>query len=258
MDTLIRKISAILQNGKIENFRQEARWIAEETANSDNALSLAEQRAAGVPLQYLLGTAPFRNLMLKVDSRVLIPRPETELLAQWLIDRAPAGGTVLDLGCGSGAIALSVASERKDLHLTAADISRDALDVAGENAVLCGIKNVEFILSDIFSGLSGRKFDLIGANLPYVTNEEFPDLPAEVRDHEPRLALTAPDAGLALIRQCISQVSDHLNPGGGVIFELSPPQAEETAELLTGCGLTSVIIKDLCGRNRFVSGVLPK
>ncbi|MBQ9803276.1 MAG: hypothetical protein IJW35_00375, partial [Lentisphaeria bacterium] len=109
MDTFIRKISAILQNGKIENFRQEARWIAEEAADSDNALSLAEQRAAGVPLQYLLGTAPFRNLMLKVDSRVLIPRPETELLAQWLIDRAPAGGTVLDLGCGSGAIALSVA-----------------------------------------------------------------------------------------------------------------------------------------------------
>ena len=257
MNELIRQISAVLKDSNIENYAQEARWIAGETPDAASAMLTARKRASGMPLQYLLGTAPFRNLMLKVDPRVLIPRPETELLAQWLIDHAPVNGKILDLGCGSGAIALATASERSDLSVIAADVSCDALAVAEANAAFCKISNVEFIHSDLFAGLSGYKFDLIGANLPYVTEEEFPSLPPEVRDYEPRLALTAPDNGLALIRRCIEQLPDHLNPGGGVIFELSPPQAKKTAQLLTAQGLTSAILLDLCGRERFVTGVCP-
>lgn len=258
MNELIEKIKVILKKGNIANFQQEARWIAGESASAAEALDRAAERASGVPLQYILGTAPFRDLMLKVDPRVLIPRPETELLAQWLIDRAPQGGKVLDLGCGSGAIAIAVASERPDLQVTAADISPDALELAAGNAESYKVKNLSFIRSDLFSALNGCRFDLIGANLPYVTEDEYPDLPAEVRDFEPKLALTAPDRGLALILKTIRELPAHLNPRGGAIFELSPEQAPETVAALKSAGLTGDIIRDLCGRDRFVAGILEK
>ncbi|MBE6356724.1 MAG: peptide chain release factor N(5)-glutamine methyltransferase [Lentisphaerae bacterium] len=255
MNDLTADISRILRQGNIANFTQESRWIAEDAPDRETALLWASRRAAGEPLQYILGTAPFREVMLKVDPRVLIPRPETELLAQWLIDHAPDKGCVLDLGCGSGAIAIATAYERSDLQVTAADISTDALALAEENAALCGVKNVTFVNSDLFSALAGCRYDLIGANLPYVTNEEYPFLPAEVRDFEPRLALTAPDRGLALILQTVKELPEHLNHGGGAIFELAPEQAAETAAAMSAIGMTSTVIRDFCGKERFVAGV---
>lgn len=256
MNQLITEIARILAEAKIGNFIQESRWIAEEASDRESALMIAGRRAAGEPLQYLLGTAPFRNLMLKVDRRVLIPRPETELLAQWLLDNAPTGADILDLGCGSGAIAIAVATERPDLQLTAADVSPDALDLAGENARLYQAENITFIHSDIFSGLNGRKFDLIGANLPYVTEEEYLSLDREVRDFEPKTALTAPDNGLSLIKKTISEMADFLMPSGGAIFELSPEQADITARFAAENGFESNIICDLCGRKRFITAML--
>ncbi|MBR7121289.1 MAG: peptide chain release factor N(5)-glutamine methyltransferase [Lentisphaeria bacterium] len=253
MSDTIQIICNILKAGNIENFRQEARWIMEDAGNPETAVNIAQQRAAGAPLQYLLGTAPFRNLMLKVDPRVLIPRPETELLAQWLIDHAPYSGDILDLGCGSGAIAIAAATERNDLHVTAADISPDALTLARENAALCGANNICFIQSNLFSSLTERKFDLIGANLPYVTEEEFQTLPPEVKNFEPVLALTAPDNGLALILKTIAALAGHLKPGGGAIFELSPHQAATAANAVEDAGFNAGIIRDFCNRERFVT-----
>ena len=252
MDDPAEKIRYLLKNSGIGNFNQETRWIISESASAENAWEIAQRRAAGEPLQYLLGSAPFRNLMLKVDPRVLIPRPETELLAQWIIDRAPGNGSILDLGCGSGAIAIAVATERPDLHVTAIDVSRDALDVAGENASIYKVKNIEFIHSYLFDAIPLVKFDIIGANLPYVTDEEFPLLDREVRDFEPRLALTAPENGMALIRKTIENLPHHLLPGGSAIFELSPPQAGITAGLLENAGFKTAILRDLCNRERFV------
>ncbi|MBE6364569.1 MAG: peptide chain release factor N(5)-glutamine methyltransferase [Lentisphaerae bacterium] len=257
MNDAIRIVRDILQRGNVENFYQEARWIVEESSSIDHAREIARRRVAGEPLQYLLGTAPFRNLMLKVDRRVLIPRPETELLAQWLIDHAPPNGSVLDIGCGSGAIAIAVATERRDLNVTAVDISADALQLAQENAGANNAENIRFIQSDLFSGVGNGKFDLIGANLPYVTEEEYLTLPGEVRDFEPKLALTAPDDGLQLILKTIDALAEHLNPHGGAIFELSPEQASPTAAALESAGLTAAIIRDLCDRDRFVAGQLP-
>jgi len=257
MNDAIRIVRDILQRGNVENFYQEARWIVEESSSIDHAREIARRRVAGEPLQYLLGTAPFRNLMLKVDRRVLIPRPETELLAQWLIDNAPPNGSVLDIGCGSGAIAIAVATERRDLNVTAVDISADALQLAQENAGANNAENIRFIQSDLFSGVGNGKFDLIGANLPYVTEEEYLTLPGEVRDFEPKLALTAPDDGLQLILKTIDALAEHLNPHGGAIFELSPEQASPTAAALESAGLTAAIIRDLCDRDRFVAGQLP-
>ena len=257
MNDLFDSIAAVLRDGGIENYQNEARWIIGESPDPAVAVERAKRRAAGEPLQYLLGTAPFRYLTLKVDRRVLIPRPETELLAQWLIDQAPAGASILELGCGSGAVSIAVATERPDLTVTAVDISTDALDLARINAAECGAGRIEFIHSDLFSALSGRKFDFIGANLPYVTEEEYRELAAEVRDFEPQIALTAPMNGLAVILRAVKDLPQFLNPGGGAIFELSPHQAAAVASALTGAGLSSGIIRDLCDRERFVTGIMP-
>ena len=256
MKELISEISQILKNGGVENFIQESRWIVEDAPDADTAFSYARRRAGGEPLQYILGTAPFRNLMLKVDRRVLIPRPETESLVQWLIDRVPHGGKVLDLGCGSGAIAIALADERRDLQITAVDVSSDALALAKENGQFCGV-DVEFMQSDLFSALDGRKFDFVAANLPYVTEEEYAGLDPEVKDYEPKLALTAEEDGLFLILKTIETLSEYLNPGGGAIFELSPHQAKRTASALKAAGFSPAIVKDLCQRDRFVTGILP-
>ena len=249
------QIREILQTGGVENFQQEARWIIAETADDDAALAAAHRRAGGEPLQYILGTAPFRYLTLDVDRRVLIPRPETETLVEWVLKRAPAGAEVLDLGCGSGAIALALAHERQDLQITAVDLSLDALAVARHNAGKCGLSaKVEFIHSDLFTQLAGRKFDIIAANLPYVTEAEYGQLDREVRDFEPQMALVAPQDGLQLIFRAISQLDEFLNPGGAAIFELSPPQAPAAVAELQKYGFKGWIELDLCGRERFVCG----
>lgn len=252
---LVEEIAAILRSGKIANCRREAGWIAAECPDAVSALDAARRRAAGEPLQYVLGTAPFRDLMLDVDPRVLIPRPETEGMIDWILPRIPAGGTALDLGTGSGAIALALARERPDVRVTAADRSSEALDAARHNAEKCGLADrVEFLQSDIFSALSGRRFDLIAANLPYVTEAEYPQLAPEVRDYEPRSALVAPDDGLGLILRAVDGLSAHLNDPGAAIFELSPPQAPRAAAALTAAGFRAGIVRDLCGRDRFATG----
>lgn len=256
MDDLTGRVYAVLKDAGVENCSQEARWIVEDAADEVCALNYARRRADGEPLQYILGTAPFRDLMLYVDHRVLIPRPETESLVQWIIDHAPENASVLDLGTGSGAIILAALTERSDLSGTAVDISYDALAVAQKNAGLCHTDRIEFLQSDLFSALAGRRFDIVAANLPYVTEEEYPLLDREVRCYEPVLALTAPDNGLALIMKTIRELAGYLRPGGKAIFELSPPQAEIAAKALADAGFKSSIIKDLCGRNRFVTGEL--
>lgn len=214
--------------------------------------ALIQRRRKREPLQYLLGVAPFRDLMLKVTPAVLIPRPETEELVDLLLAGLPQGGTLLDLGTGSGAIALAAAFERNDAVVTAADISPAALEIARENARKCGVASrVEFCCSDLFSALPGRKFHCIAANLPYVTDEEYPGLEPELF-FEPRLALTAPDAGFSLIEKTARALSDHLLPEGKAFFELSPPQAPRLEALGKSLGFRCSIHRDLAGRDRFV------
>ena len=208
------------------------------------------------PLQYILGRVFFRDLELEVTPSVLIPRPETELLVDWAVDRIGGrGGTLLDLGTGSGAIALSVAEERPAARVTAVDVSDSALAVARRNARRCGVEDkVEFLQSDLFSALEAeRRFDVICANLPYVTEEEFPTLEPEVRDHEPRLALVAPDAGLSLILRAAAELPRRLNADGAAIFELSPFQAPVLAARFEASGFRAAVRRDLTGRDRFVT-----
>lgn len=207
------------------------------------------------PVQYILGKAYFYDLELEVGPAVLIPRPETELLVDRVLEVLPPGGTLLDLGTGSGAIALTVACHRPDVRVTAVDVSAAALELARRNARKVGAKNVEFVLSDLFSELGGRRFDAVAANLPYVPEEDRERLAPEVEKCEPGLALFASDGGLAVIDRALEALPEHVSPGSFAIFELDPRQAAAVAEKLAALGFSSAIRRDLTGRERFVEGV---
>ena len=206
------------------------------------------------PLQYILGHAYFMNLDLKVSPDVLIPRPETELLVEKLCKTVSEGAKILDLGTGSGAIALALAFERKDVFVTAVDVSRKALKIAEENRAKYKLANVNFLESDLFDKLDGHSFDCIAANLPYISESEYINLMPEVRNFEPQLALTAPDEGLELIYKCIEKAPQYLNPGGVIIFEIGITQAKNIQYALESTGKFKNIetIQDYSRRDRFV------
>jgi len=213
------------------------------------------RRLAREPLQYILGTAPFRDLELEVTPAVLIPRPETEVLVDHALAHLPHGGTLLDVGTGSGAIALSAGQERPDAKVTALDVSEEALTVAERNRERHHISNVEFRRSDLFSAVEGERFHVICANLPYVTEEEYAALEPEVRVFEPKLALVAEDAGCSLMERLCAQLQEHLLPGGFGILEMSPPQTIRLQKVLADKGFRTEILKDLTGRARFVTAL---
>jgi release factor glutamine methyltransferase len=215
---------------------------------------VVERRLKREPLQYILGDAYFMDLRLEVTPAVLIPRPETELLVEYICKKAPQEAALLDIGTGSGAIALAVAYDRPDMTITGVDISPDALAVAERNRTANKLDNVSLLQSDLFSGVSGRKFDCIAANLPYVSETEYATLQPEVRDYEPKLALTAPNNGLDLTFKVGWEAPDFLNPGGFIIFEIGETQAPAVIAELEQLGRYSEVksIKDYHRRDRFV------
>lgn len=217
---------------------------------------LLKRRGDGVPLQHLLGSVTFHRRDFKTDARALIPRPETEELAEWLLKNVtlPKNPRVLDMGCGSGVLGLTLAADLAGSQVTLADLSPDALDLARENAALLEIPNATFIESDLFSTLAGQSFDLIVANLPYVPETDRPTLSKEV-SHDPALALFSGPDGLDLIRRFIPQAKDHLSPGGWIALEIGIHQSEEVESLLRAASLTDVLtLKDLSGIPRFPVG----
>jgi len=217
---------------------------------------LLKHRGDGVPLQHLLGSVTFHRRDFKTDARALIPRPETEELAEWLLKnvKLPQNPHVLDMGCGSGVLGLTLAADLPGSQATLADLSPDALDLARENAALLEIRNATFVESDLFSALAGRTFDLIAANLPYVPETDRPTLSKEVA-HDPALALFGGPDGLDLIRRFIPQAKGHLNPGGWLALEIGIDQSAEVESLLRAASLTDVLtLKDLSGIPRFPVG----
>lgn len=216
-----------------------------------------ERRASGEPLAYLVGEAEFRGRVFQVSPDVLIPRPETEVLVELALARLRclAAPKVLDLGTGSGIVAISLALECPAAVVTAVDISEAALRVAGNNAGRLGAP-VEFVSSDWFDGLAGRRFDLIVGNPPYVA-EGDPHLELDGLPYEPRQALTdgAPGGnGLACIRWIVGGAAAHLLPGGGLLFEHGYDQGEASRNLLAAAGFQVPFTHpDLAGIDR-VSG----
>ena len=218
---------------------------------------LLRRRGAREPLQYVLGSAPFRTLHLHVDQRVAIPRPETEYLIDVLSQLAGsqyAFGSALDVGTGSGAIALALAAERVARSVTATDVSPAALAVAQRNAAGTGLVGIDFRAGPLFEPVRDRSFDLVLSNPPYLTEAEWLSAQPEVREWEPRAAMAAGEDGLDVIRGLVAGLDRVLRPGGWVGLEVGSAQAAAVAAMLeTIPALESVgVHDDLTGRRRYV------
>ena len=183
-----------------------------------------------MPAQYIIGYAEFYGMQLKVDERVLIPRPETEELVELILtENLKDNLKVLDIGTGSGAIALALAKNRPDWTITAADISQDALDLAMENANNQGL-TLSFIKSDCFSEISA-KYDIIVSNPPYISREDQEEVGLNVLHSEPHLALFADEDGLAIYRRIAEDSKDYLNDGGKIYLEIGYKQGQSVPAL---------------------------
>ena len=186
--------------------------------------------AAHIPAQYIIGHAEFFEMQLKVDERVLIPRPETEELVELILaENLKDNLKVLDIGTGSGAIALALAKNRPDWSVTAADISQDALDLSLENANAQNL-NLSFIKSDCFSEISS-KYDIIVSNPPYISREDQEEVGLNVLHSEPHLALFADEDGLAIYRRIAEDSKDYLNDGGKIYLEIGYKQGQSVPAL---------------------------
>lgn len=223
--------------------------------------SRLRRRVRREPLQYIQGDAAFRDLRLRVDSRVLIPRPETELLVGEVLMRIHGRPqlTGLDVGTGSGAIALSLATEGSFSHIVATDISAAALELARANhAAAAPDAPVEFREGSGYSPVREERFDVIVSNPPYIAEGERDTLDREVREWEPARALFAGSTGLEIIEELVLGASDHLLPGGMLALEIGDRQAESVADLIrrTGDFQEPQIRRDLAGRDRIVVATL--
>ena len=189
-----------------------------------------QQLAAHKPAQYIIGQADFYGMQLKVDERVLIPRPETEELVELILaENFEENLKVLDIGTGSGAIALALAKNRPDWSVTAADISQDALDLASENAKNQKL-NIFFKKSDCFAEIS-EKYDIIVSNPPYISREDESEVGLNVLYSEPHLALFADENGLAIYRRIAEDAKDYLTDGGKIYLEIGYKQGQSVPEL---------------------------
>ena len=209
--------------------------------------------AAHIPAQYIIGHAEFFGMQLKVDERVLIPRPETEELVELILTENPETNlSVLDIGTGSGAIALALAKNRPDWSVIAADISQDALDLSVENAHAQNL-NLSFIKSDCFSEISA-KYDIIVSNPPYISREDQEEVGLNVLHSEPHLALFADEDGLAIYRRIAEDSMYYLNDGGKIYLEIGYKQGQSVPALFIKNYPEKRVrtLKDQFGQNRMV------
>ncbi len=229
------------------------------SAERDRFRELVRRRAGDrVPVAQLLGRREFWSLDFEVTSDVLTPRPETEILVGWAIDQladAKPGSKVLDVGTGSGCVALAVASELPKIQVVATDVSEAALVVARRNVASLDLGDrVQVRSGSLFEPVAGEFFDCILSNPPYIARGYAGSLPPEL-SHEPELALFSGEDGLDCIRALVGQVRNHLNPGGQVAIEIDPRQEASVCELFEGSGLSNLrSLRDLSDNPRVVTG----
>ena len=225
-------LAAILDIKRLDLYLQFERLLLADEV--DLYRDYVRQRLQRVPVQYIVGVAAFRNLELSVTPDVLIPRPETEILVDVALQYLPDGGRALDLCCGSGAIALSLAQEAATAQVVAADISEAALKVAKANGVSHELQErVEWFCGDFFAPLAGAApFDIVVCNPPYVRHGDLAYLEPEVQDHEPHLALDGGEDGLDCYRRIVHEAPGFIRPGGYLLMEVGEGQSTAVEALL--------------------------
>jgi release factor glutamine methyltransferase len=253
-------LGRVLKLDRIGLIMQSERPLAPAELNGFR--ELFKRRRLGEPVAYLLGEREFFGISLRVDARVLIPRPDTERLVEVALERTRERsmlGTALDLCTGSGCVAIAFARARPTWRVAGVDISPEALAVARDNAHRTGaIRNLRLLEGSLFAPVPEQRFDLITANPPYIPSGELAELPVDVRGFEPQLALDGGLDGLDLVREIAARASEHLNPGGLLALEICADQGPRATEILRQHGYAEVeLARDLGGRDRVVSGYGP-
>lgn len=233
--------------------------VEEMTAEKTAELNKIFNRLTkGEPVQYVLGRAEFSGRWFNVRPGVLIPRPETEELCAWITadSKASASPKVLDIGTGSGCIAITLQLDMPESKVTAWDISADALDVARENAKQLGA-NVNFVKQDALNAKPEGEWDVIVSNPPYICEKEKKDMAVNVLEHEPHTALFVPDADPLLFYRAITRLAvQTLSKGGRLYFEINPIYADDTCHMMRAEGMTAVELRsDMYGKQRMAKGV---
>ena len=207
------------------------------------------RRTKHEPLQYILGETEFYGCKIKVNPDVLIPRPETELLVEKLVQENV--NSILEIGTGSGAIAIALAKQMKNVQIEATDISEKALNTARQNAELNNV-SINFMQSDIFENIK-NKYDIIVSNPPYISKKEYDNLAPEIKDYEPEISLLAKEEGLFYYKKIFENAKDYLTEKGKIYFEIGYNQAEKIKEIAKENGFDEInVFKDLNGFDRIV------
>jgi release factor glutamine methyltransferase len=276
LGTLLLELTTALETAGVTEARDEARDIVAavldvprfwpstnrdariDATAADEARKAAAARGRGAPFAYAVGRAAFRHLTLAVDPRVLIPRQETEVLVDLVLNAEGGGsGTAVDVGTGSGAIALALATEGRFDRVIATDVSRDAITVAEQNALFLRddlVAPIEFLQGSLLAPLAGVQARVVVSNPPYIAFAELDQLPSSVRDWEPPVALVSADEGLAVTRAIIRDAASLLVPGGLLAVEVDTRRASLVAEATStnGSYRDVAVHLDLAGRERFV------
>lgn len=268
MDDLLREATARLERAGDVDAEADARWLLcgcigctggqlrfcapPDAATRARYWAMVARRESGEPLQYILGDQPFCGRSFKADARALIPRPETEELCLKALEliRGVARPDVLDVGTGTGVLAVTIALERPDARVTGVDISPEALELARENAQALGAQ-VELRQGDLYAPVAGRAFDLIVSNPPYLSAADMAQLQREVR-REPALALFGGADGLDAYRRLARDAAALLKPGGHIALEVGAGQAADVRALLAGSLADVRICRDINGVERIV------
>lgn len=247
-------MSLLLQISRIDIYLEEQRVL------TDIQLREVETKISrlinGEPLCYIIGHAQFRDITLKTGPGVLIPRPETEKIIDIAAKYIKDNSLVIEVGTGTGAIALSIAKEFPQTRVIGVDVSSKALSYAIKNKEINKVKNVIFKINNLCSGYPSDSFDIIIANLPYISEEEYKALPSSVYRFEPKLALTPGKTGLELIEKLVEQSKSILKPNGCIILEIGYKQSESVKEIFkkTNCFKKIAILSDYKNIDRFAIG----
>ena len=233
-----------------------------DEADVDSFFAAIERRKAHYPLQYIVGEWEFMGLPFIVNEGVLIPRSDTEIIAEKAVnilttvfEKHEGKIKVLDLCCGTGCVGISIAKMCPNTIVTCSDISKDAIDICNKNVALNNATNVKVVESDLFENID-EKFNMVVCNPPYIPTKVIDTLMPEVRDHEPRLALDGDSDGLKFYRQIIEELKQHLEYDGYIVFEIGTEQAEDVKEMLREKAYSDIeVLKDLPGLDRAVVAV---